>query len=283
MMNKTEKIRSILNRPERWDFSGAQSLYAGVDLGTYKAIVVVVDENGLPRAANMRKAEVVRSGLILDYFGALQIVREMVKEIRERSPLPVEKGATSYPPNTETANVETTSYILQGAHLEVLKVLDEPTAANRVLQLNDGAIVDVGGGTTGVAVIKGGEVVFSDDEATGGVHLTLVLAGGLKTSYEEAEALKMDRQRQRDIMPVVRPVIEKISSIVSSCLRKFGEVKRVCLVGGTCELKGFSEIVGQSLGLESFLPEVPQVITPFGIALSCLEAEGQRLPNAINE
>lgn len=283
MMDKIEKTRSILNRPERWDFSGAQSLYAGVDLGTYKAIVIVIDENGDPRAATMRKAEVVRSGLILDYFGALQIVREMMEEIRERSPLPIEKGATSFPPNTETANVETTSYILQGANLDVLNVLDEPTAANQVLQLNNGAIVDVGGGTTGVAVIKGGEVIFSDDEATGGVHLTLVLAGSLRKSYEEAEVFKMDGQRQRDILPVVRPVIEKISSIVSSCLREYRDVRKVCLVGGTCELEGFSKIVSESLGLETFLPKVPQVITPLGIALSCLEAEEQLLPNAINE
>ena len=38
--------------------------------------------------------------------------------------------------------------------LEVVNVLDEPSAANLVLKIQDGAIVDVGGGTTGIAVIK---------------------------------------------------------------------------------------------------------------------------------
>jgi len=274
MIDSVEKIRRILNRPEHWDFSGAKELYAGVDLGTYKAVAIVVDENGVPRAANMRRAEVVRSGLIVDYIGALSIVRELMAEIRSRCPRPIEKGATSYPPQTETGNINTTTYILEGAGLEVLKVLDEPTAANMVLKLKDGVIVDVGGGTTGVAVIKDGEVVYTNDEATGGVHLSLVLAGSLKVSYEEAEEIKYDRERNREVLPIVRPVIDKISSIVDFYLQGFDGIQKACLVGGTCELEGLTGIVGKNLGLETFQPHVPQVITPLGIALSCLSSNG---------
>lgn len=274
MIDSVEKIRRILNRPEHWDFSGAKELYAGVDLGTYKAVAIVVDENGVPRAANMRRAEVVRSGLIVDYIGALSIVRELMAEIRSRCPRPIEKGATSYPPQTETGNINTTTYIVEGAGLEVLKVLDEPTAANMVLKLKDGAIVDVGGGTTGVAVIKDGEVVYTNDEATGGVHLSLVLAGSLKVSYEEAEEIKYDRERNREVLPIVRPVIDKISSIVDFYLQGFDGIQKACLVGGTCELEGLTGIVGKNLGLETFQPHVPQVITPLGIALSCLSSNG---------
>ena len=274
MIDSVEKIRRILNRPEHWDFSGAKELYAGIDLGTYKAVAIVVDENGVPRAANMRRAEVVRSGLIVDYIGALSIVRELMAEIRNRCPRPIEKGATSYPPQTETGNINTTTYILEGAGLEVLKVLDEPTAANMVLKLKDGAIVDVGGGTTGVAVIKDGEVVYTNDEATGGVHLSLVLAGSLKVSYEEAEEIKYDRERNREVLPIVRPVIDKISSIVDFYLQGFDGIQKACLVGGTCELEGLTGIVGKNLGLETFQPHVPQVITPLGIALSCLSSNG---------
>jgi ethanolamine utilization protein EutJ len=265
-----DKIRQLLNRPDQWDFSGAERLYAGVDLGTYKASVIVIDEKGTPRAAGMRKAEVVRSGLIVDYIGALRIVRELIADIRARSPLPLEKGATSYPPKTESANVHTTAHILEGADLEVLKVLDEPTAANQVLNLKNGVIVDVGGGTTGVAVIENGNVVYTNDEATGGVHLSLVLAGGLSISYEEADELKTDPKRSREVLGIVRPVIDKISSIVGGYLEGFQRVEKVCMVGGTCELEGLAEVVGQNLGLETFRPEAPQIITPFGIALSCL-------------
>jgi ethanolamine utilization protein EutJ len=265
-------LHKIVNQPENWDFSGAAQLYAGVDLGTYKAITIVIDETGKPRAARMRRAEVVRSGLIVDYAGAQNIVREMIQEMRSASPLPIDKGATSYPPNTESANINATRYILEGAELEVLKVLDEPTAANQVLKLNSGAIVDVGGGTTGIAVIQDGSVVFSDDEATGGVHLSLVLAGHYKISYEEAEEIKIDRRKNREILPVVRPVIEKMASIVDTCLQKFDNLTEVCLAGGTCELEGFDEIVQKTLSMKAFRPEYPQFITPLGIALSCLDA-----------
>lgn len=265
-------LSQLVNRPERWDFAEAEQLYAGVDLGTYKTIAIVIDETGMPRAASMRRTEVARSGLIVDYVGALNTVRELMEEIRKHSIRPIEKGATSYPPQTEYANLKTTTYILEGVGLEVLNVLDEPTAANQVLKIDNGAIVDVGGGTTGIAVIKDGEVIYTNDEATGGVHLSLVLAGNHKISYEEAEEIKTDRRRNRDVLVIVRPVIEKIASIAASYLKEFENLEKVCLVGGTCELEGFADIVAENIGLETFRPKIPQFVTPFGIALSCLEA-----------
>ncbi len=270
MTRHGQHLNRIVNQPQNWDFSGARQLFAGVDLGTYKAIVIVVDETGQPRAARMRRAEVVRSGLIVDYAGAQNMLREMMTEIRAASPLPIEKGATSYPPQTEYANIDATRYILEGAGLEVLAVLDEPTAANQVLKLSNGAIVDVGGGTTGVAVIKDGKVVYTNDEATGGVHLSLVVAGNYKISYEAAEQIKTDQQRSREILPIVRPVIDKIASIAADYLAAYDDPTRICLVGGTCALEGFTEVAQQSLNQEAFRPEVPGYITPLGIALSCL-------------
>ena len=266
------ELSEMVNQPGKWHFSDAQDLYAGVDLGTYKTIAIIVDETGRPRAASMRRTEVARSGLIIDYVGALNTVRELMKETRKTCPLPIAKGATSYPPQTEYANLKTTTHILEGVGLEVLNVLDEPTAANQVLKIENGAIVDVGGGTTGIAVIKNGEVVYSNDEATGGVHLSLVLAGNYKISYEEAEQIKTDQKRSREVLTIVQPVIEKIASIAASYLKKFDRLEKVCLVGGTCELEGFADIFAENIGIETFRPEVPQFITPFGITLSCLNA-----------
>ncbi len=271
MMKPLDTLNRIMNRPDQWDFSEARELWAGVDLGTCKSKVIVVDEQGFPRAALMRQSEGIGSGLIIDYPGTLALLKELMEEIRSRSPLPIEKGATSYPPQTESGNIHTTTYILQGAGLEVLNVLDEPTAANRVLNLEDGAIVDVGGGTTGVALIQDGRIIRTCDEATGGVHLSLVLAGHLKISFEQAERIKTDQARQQECLPIVRPVIDKISTIIRSALNGFGNIKKICLVGGTCQLEGLTELVAENLGLEVFRPEAPQGITPYGIALSCLE------------
>lgn len=276
MMETVEKIDWMLNQPERWDFSGTENLYAGVDLGTYKTIVIVIDDKGSPRAANLRRAEVVKSGLIVDYIRALDIVRELMDEIRNCSPLKINKGATSFPPQTETANINTTKYILESVDLEVLSILDEPSAARLALNIRDGAIVDVGGGTTGVAVIKDGEVIYTNDEATGGEHLSLVLAGRLNISYEEADQIKLKKENAQKILPIVQPVIEKISSIVESFLKNFAGIKTIYLAGGTCALDGLSEIVSKNLHLETFRPKAPQFITPFGIALSCLTTDGHK-------
>ena len=276
MTDPIDQLGKLINQPDRWNFAGAERFYAGIDLGTYKTIAIIIDESGMPRAARMRRTEVARSGLIVDYVGALNTTRDLMAEMRKHCPVSIEQGATSFPPQTEYANLKTTAHILEGVGLEVLNVLDEPTAANQVLKIENGAIVDVGGGTTGIAVIKDGEVIYTNDEATGGVHLSLVLAGNYKISYEEAEDIKIDRRRNREGLSIVRPVIEKIASIAASYLKEFDTLEKVCLVGGTCELDGFTDIVADNIELETFRPAIPQLITPFGIALSCLGAGADR-------
>jgi ethanolamine utilization protein EutJ len=271
MTNPIHQLGQLVNQPDSWDFSGARRFYAGIDLGTYKTIAVIIDETGVPRAASMRRTEVARSGLIVDYVGALNTTRDLMEEMRKYCPMSIDQGATSFPPQTEYANLKTTSHILEGVGLEVVNVLDEPTAANQVLKIENGAIVDVGGGTTGIAVIKNGEVIYTNDEATGGVHLSLVLAGNHKISYEDAENIKIDKKRNREVLAIVRPVIEKIASIAATYLKEFNKLEKVCLVGGTCELDGFADIIADNIGLETFQPAIPQLITPFGIALSCLD------------
>ena len=266
------QLSKLVNQPDNWNFDGAEQFFAGIDLGTYKTIAIVIDETGLPRAASMRRTEVARSGLIVDYVGALNTTRDLIEEMRKFCPMSIEQGATSFPPQTEYANLKTTTHILEGVGLEVLNVLDEPTAANQVLKIENGAIIDVGGGTTGIAVIKEGTVVYTNDEATGGVHLSLVVAGNYKISYEAAEEIKIDRKRNQEVLALVRPVIEKVASIAATYLGEFDNLEKICLVGGTCELDGFADIVAENIGLQTFRPAIPQLITPFGIALSCLEA-----------
>jgi len=265
-----EAMGRLMNRPEAWDFEGAAELFTGVDVGTHSLVAVVVDELGRPRAANLRLAEVVKSGLVVDYVGAREIVGELVEELRAAAPKPLEKGATSYPPQTEAGNLQTTRHLLEAAGLTVLATLDEPSAANLVLKLEEGAIVDVGGGTTGIAVMKGGRVVYSGDEPTGGLHLSLVLAGGMKIDLEEAERLKKDRSKAAQVLALVGPVIDKISSIVERHLAPFPEVETIQMVGGTCELEGLCELVGRNLGRPTAKPFFPQAVTPLGVALSCL-------------
>ena len=63
------------------------------------------------------------------------------------------------PAGTESST-KTHQYVAEGAGFEVVAVLDEPSAANAVYQISDGVIVDIGGGTTGLAILKDGKVVL---------------------------------------------------------------------------------------------------------------------------
>ena len=95
-------------------------------------------------------------------------------------------GAAAYPPGTSGRNAETFGHVLQSADLDVELLTDEPSAAAQVLGIQDGAVVDIGGGTTGISVLEQGKVVYTADEATGGTHLDLVISGHFRVSQEES-------------------------------------------------------------------------------------------------
>jgi ethanolamine utilization protein EutJ len=156
--------------------------------------------------------------------------------------------------------------VLYAAGLDCTGLIDEPTAANNVLQIDDGAIVDVGGGTTGVAVFKGGQVVYTADEPTGGTHFTLVIAGAKNLTFEQAEELKTDPRQQPALFPVVRPVMEKVATIVRRHIADH-PVDAIYLVGGTVAFPGIDEVVQEITGVKTMIPGRPLFVTPLGIAM----------------
>jgi ethanolamine utilization protein EutJ len=162
--------------------------------------------------------------------------------------------------------VRATGNVLQAAGLECSGLIDEPTAANNVLQIEDGAIVDVGGGTTGIAVIKKGKVVYTSDEPTGGTHFSLVIAGAKNITFEQAEELKKDPREQAQLLPVVSPVMEKVGSIIKRHIAG-RRVKKLFLVGGTCAYPGMAKVIQDFTGIETVVPGSPLFVTPLGIAM----------------
>ncbi|MBI5520476.1 MAG: ethanolamine utilization protein EutJ [Desulfovibrio sp.] len=252
------------------EVSPTEPLFVGVDLGTAYIVVVVVDADKRPVACAMRYAEVVRDGLVVDYAGATRIVRELTQELEQTLGRELRKAAIAVPPGTGERDCATHRYVAEGAGYQVTALLDEPSAANNVLRVQDGAIVDIGGGTTGIAVFENGRVTHVADEPTGGVHLSLVLAGNYDIPFEEAEAMKKDRTRQAEILPLVRPVVEKMAAIIAGNISG-RNVSALYLVGGTCCLDGMEEIIRQYTGVPTFKPVNPFLVTPLGIALSCAD------------
>ena len=245
----------------------------GVDLGTACVVVAVIDENGNPVAGKYRYADVVRDGMVVDYIGAIGIVRSMKEQLEQE--LGVDEllyAAAAIPPGTDALDGGVVKNVVQAAGFELTGVLDESTAANAVLQIRDGAIVDIGGGTTGISIFESGEVIYTADEATGGTHFTLTLAGAMHMAYEEAELYKRDVSHHQEILPILRPVGEKVASIISRHIAG-RNVPEIYLVGGTSCLSGLEDILTKEIGLPVLKPSNPMFVTPLGIALHCKEGE----------
>lgn len=242
--------------------------YTGVDLGTACVVVAVLDENKQPVAGAFRYADVVRDGMVVDYIGAVQIVRELKEEVEKKLGVELIDAAGAIPPGTDTLDGGAVKNVIEGAGFECTNLLDESTAANLVLQMKDGAVVDIGGGTTGISIFKDGEVVYIADEPTGGTHFSLVIAGAYGKSFADAELYKRDAAHHRELMPVVRPVIDKVSSIISRHIEGYA-VDAIALVGGTCCFNGIEDVIEKRTGVPTHKPKNPMFVTPLGIALSC--------------
>lgn len=249
------------------DASYRGRVHVGVDLGTAYTVLVVLDENFQPIAGEYQFAQVTRDGLVVDFVGAVDLLKTMKSKVEQRLGFTLTSAATAYPPGVPEAERRATANVLYGAGLDCTGFIDEPTAANNVLKIRDGAIVDVGGGTTGIAIFKDGEVVYTADEPTGGTHFSLVIAGATGTTFEEAEALKKNPNEQTRLFPVIRPVMEKVASIINRHIEGH-RVDTLYLVGGTCAYPGMDKVIAEMTGIETVLPGNPLFVTPLGIAMN---------------
>jgi ethanolamine utilization protein EutJ len=248
-----------------WD-KPQRRVHVGVDLGTAYSVLAVLDEQMQPLAGEYRFAQIVRDGLVVDFHGAISLLRELKQNVEDRLGFELTTAATTYPPGVPATEVRATRHVVEAAGFEVEHVVDEPTAANAVLQVENGAVVDVGGGTTGIAIFRAGEVIYTADEPTGGTHFSLVIAGALNLEFEQAEALKKDTGQHRRLFPVVRPVMEKVGTIVARHIAAH-PVETIYLVGGTACFSGIERVVQEVTGVKTVIPGHPLFVTPLGVAM----------------
>jgi len=101
--------------------------------------------------------------------------------------------------------------------------------------------IDMGGGTTSIAVFFDGELVHTDSIAVGGVHVTNDIARGLST--KEADASQVPRSM---LVSIIRPRVEETLEMVRDRLKAagFDKVAGRCVVltGGASQLPGVREL-----------------------------------------
>jgi len=253
--------------PTPFDHPPLGRLKVGVDLGTAYLSVAVLDEQDQPITGEYQFAQVARDGLVVDFVGAVDLVRSMKDRIEKRIGRELTHAASGYPPGVPRVEVQATSHVVEAADMICTGLVDEPTAANALVKLENGVIVDVGGGTTGIAVVENGQVVYTADEATGGTHFTLVIAGAHDIPFEEAEALKIDPGQQPILFPVIKPVLEKVASIVARHIEGY-QVPEIALVGGTSAFYRAAEVIEEYTGIPTWVPPHPALVTPIGMAMN---------------
>jgi ethanolamine utilization protein EutJ len=242
------------------------NLRVGVDLGTAYLTVAVLDDQNQPLTGEYQFAQVARDGLVVDFVGAVDLVKSMKDRIERRIGRQLNQAASGFPPGVPRTEVQATAHVVEAAGMICTEMVDEPTAANALVGLKDGVIVDVGGGTTGIAVVEDGKVIYTADEATGGTHFSLVIAGAHDISFDDAERLKINPDKQPELFPVVKPVLEKVANIIARHIEDY-RVPSIALVGGTSAFYRAAEVVEEYTGIPTWVPDHPALVTPIGMAM----------------
>lgn len=271
---RLQRFNRIVNRQKCYEFDHKESLKVGVDLGTSSIVLTVLDQQNQPVYGCFEHADVVRDGLIVNYGQAVEIVRRLKGQAEDVLGVSLVLAAGAVPPGTVGRNQDVVGNIIESAEMAVSILIDEPTAASTFLGITEGAVVDIGGGTTGISIFKSGKVIYVNDEPTGGHHISLVLAGHHRISLAEAEILKRDVVEAESCFPIVRPVVEKMAEITRQSLCQFPS-DSLYLVGGATCLNEFAPTFSHYLKQPIQQPIYPQFVTPLGIAMS--SCEGGRL------
>jgi ethanolamine utilization protein EutJ len=175
------------------------------------------------------------------------------------------EAASAFPPGVAEAEARACRYVLENAGVTCRRLVDEISAAQALLQISDGAIVDVGGGSTGVGVVVNNELMSLTDAPGGGHHLDLIVAGALRIPIYEAERRK--RAGEPGLSSILRPGVERIANSIGKQIAP-RTVETVHLVGGAVRVSDAPEIIGRYLGLRAVGYPHSELVTPFGIAMS---------------
>jgi cell division protein FtsA len=194
-------------------------------------------------------------------------------------------GVDMHVVTTEVAAARNLMLLVERCHIGVEAMVAAPYVAGLSVLAEDeadlgAAIVDLGAGTTTVAVFAGGRFVHVDGFAVGGHNVTMDIARGLTTTIADAERLKTlfgaalsgpsdDRDMveisaidagphdpprmvpRAHLVHIIRPRVEEILEMVRDRLAASPFAAdprgRVILTGGASLLTGLSDLAAQIL------------------------------------
>ncbi len=212
----------------------------------------------------------------------------------------------------ENAPLRNVELCVNRAHLSIEALVAAPYASGLSALVDDEtemgcACIDLGGGTTTLAVFMDGRFAFCDAVTVGGNHVTMDLARGLSTRLDDAEKLKIlhgsalggsaeddvisvtpisndeheipNQVSRAQLTRIIRPRIEETLELVRDRLDRSGFAgavgKRIVLTGGASQLNGVAEMARRILGRSVRLGR------PMGVAGMPEAAKGPAFATAI--
>ena len=207
---------------------------------------------------------------------------------------------------TDMSVIRNLMYAIESCHIDVASMVASPYAAALSALAGDeadlgAAVIDMGAGTTTIAVFSAGRFVHGTGFALGGHHVTMDIARGLNTRIADAERIKTlygsvmaggsderdmisvpavdhdDRDAPQyvsraQLVRIVKPRIEEILEMARDRLAASpfaAEPRgRVVLTGGACQLTGLPDLAAQVFG------RPVRIGRPLGIAGLPEEARG---------
>ena len=246
----------------------------------------VVTDNEIARVLAAASRHSVRDGRAVLHSLPIGYALDAATGIREpRGMLGHRFGVDMHMVTAEVATVRNLMLSVERSHLSVEAMVTSPYVAALAALADDesdlgAATIDMGAGTTTLAVFSGGRFVHADGFALGGAHVTLDVARGLNTRIADAERIKAiygsvltggsderdmitvppvgDDEREPPqfvsraaLVRIIRPRVEEILEMVRDRLKASpfaAEPRgRVVLTGGASQLVGMADLASRIL------------------------------------
>ncbi len=290
-----QAIRLAVDAAERMSGLTIESLIVNVSCGklgsdAYHAQVSIgghpVEDGDIHRVLKGGTAHSIRDGRSVIHALPVGFSLDRERAIRDPRGMTGDKlGVDMHVVSAEAVTLRNLLACIERCHLNVDALVATPYASGLSALVDDEAelgvlVIDIGGGTTTMAVFHEGRFVHADSIPVGGHHVTLDIARGLSTPLADAERLKTmygsplpcpsdereiltvphvgddgdlpNQVPRAQLVRIVRPRVEETLELVRDRLHAAGAHalagRTIVLTGGASQLTGLTECARRILG-----------------------------------